>query len=83
MVNLAVFNSNFGEWKNQKPGAASKKADFVILPGGDLTLLKVDDYEDFLVMDVINQIEYLFGKNKVLDTPQTPVKIRARLFHSP
>lgn len=63
MVNLEVFNSNFGEWRNQR-AAGERKGAYVLLPQ-DLTLLKVDDYEDFLVMDVINQIDYLFNGQKV------------------
>lgn len=63
MVNLAVFNSNFGEWRNQR-ASGERKGDYLLLPH-DLTLLKVDDYEDFLVMDVINNINYLFNRQKV------------------
>ena len=54
MVNPAVFNSNFGEWKNR-----TKKDRYMILPQ-DLTLLKLVNFEDFVVMDVIDSID--FGK---------------------
>ncbi|XP_066911910.1 uncharacterized protein [Clytia hemisphaerica] len=62
MVNPAVFNSNFGEWKKR-----TKKDRYMILPQ-DLTLLKLVNFEDFVVMDVIDNID--FGKKNSVTSKQ-------------
>jgi len=51
MVNFAAFNSNFGEWMKRSP------SDTFMLLHKDLTLMKLADFEDFLVMDVVKHLD--------------------------
>ena len=51
MVNFEVFNNNFGKWRKRNP------SDSFMLLHKDLTLMKLVDFEDFLVMDIVKHLD--------------------------